>query len=73
MGAIEYLHRRLIEERDEGRAILLLSLELDEVLSLSDRILVMYESRIVAEHEAGATEEEIGIEMLGGRRKEEVA
>jgi simple sugar transport system ATP-binding protein len=73
VGAIEYLHRRLVEERDEGRAILLLSLELDEVLSLSDRILVMYEGRIVAEHEAGATEDEIGIEMLGGRRKEKVA
>jgi general nucleoside transport system ATP-binding protein len=73
VGAIEYLHRRLVEERDEGRAILLLSLELDEVLSLSDRILVMYEGRIVAEHEAGATEDEIGIEMLGGRRKEAVA
>jgi ABC-type uncharacterized transport system ATPase subunit len=69
VGAIEFLHRRLIEERDEGRAILLLSLELDEVLSLSDRILVMYEGRIVAEHAAGATEEEIGIEMLGGRRE----
>ena len=73
VGAIEYLHRRLVEERDEGRAILLLSLELDEVLSLSDRILVMYEGQIVAEHESGATEEEIGIEMLGGRRKEQVA
>ena len=73
VGAIEYLHRRLVEERDEGRAILLLSLELDEVLSLSDRILVMYEGRIVAEHAAGATEDEIGIEMLGGRRKEKVA
>jgi len=73
VGAIEYLHRRLIEERNEGRAILLLSLELDEVLSLSDRILVMYEGRIVAEHEAGVTEDEIGIEMLGGRRKEQVA
>jgi simple sugar transport system ATP-binding protein len=73
VGAIEYLHRRLVEERDEGRAILLLSLELDEVLSLSDRILVMYEGRIVAEHAAGATEDEIGIEMLGGRRKEQVA
>ena len=70
VGAIEYLHRRLVEERDEGRAILLVSLELDEVLSLSDRILVMYEGRIVAEHAAGATEDEIGIEMLGGRRKE---
>jgi general nucleoside transport system ATP-binding protein len=73
VGAIEYLHRRLVEERDEGRAILLLSLELDEVLSLSDRILVMYEGRIVAEHESGATEDEIGIEMLGGRRREQVA
>ena len=70
VGAIEYLHRRLVEERDEGRAILLVSLELDEVLSLSDRILVMYEGRVVAEHASGATEEEIGIEMLGGRRKE---
>ena len=73
VGAIEYLHRRLVDERDEGRAILLTSLELDEVLSLSDRILVMYEGRIVAEHAGGATEEEIGFEMLGGRRKEAVA
>jgi len=70
VGAIEYLHRRLVEERDEGRAILLLSLELDEVLSLSDRILVMYEGQIVGEHKPGVTEEEIGLEMLGGRRKE---
>jgi ABC-type uncharacterized transport system ATPase subunit len=73
VGAIEYLHRRLVEERDEGRAILLLSLELDEVLSLSDRILVMYEGEIVAEHAAGANEEEIGIEMLGAGRKDAVA
>jgi len=73
VGAIEYLHRRLIEERDEGRAILLVSLELDEALSLSDRILVMYEGQIVAEHTSGATEEEIGIEMLGGRRRAEEA
>ena len=50
VGAIEYLHRRLVEERDEGRAILLISLELDEVMSLSDRILVMYEGEIVGEH-----------------------
>ncbi|HSB39047.1 MAG TPA: ABC transporter ATP-binding protein [Gaiellaceae bacterium] len=70
VGAIEYLHRRLVEERDEGRAILLISLELDEILSLSDRILVMYEGQIVGEHKPGATEEEIGLEMLGGRRKE---
>jgi simple sugar transport system ATP-binding protein len=69
VGAIEYLHRRLVEERDSGRAVLLVSLELDEVLSLSDRILVMYEGEIVAEHEYGVTEEEIGVEMLGGRRE----
>ena len=73
VGAIEYMHRRLVEERDEGRAILLVSLELDEVLGLSDRILVIYEGRIVAEHASGATEEEIGMEMLGARKKEAVA
>ena len=71
VGAIEYMHRRLVEERDEGRAILLVSLELEEVLSLSDRILVIYEGQIVAEHASGATEEEIGMEMLGARRKKE--
>jgi general nucleoside transport system ATP-binding protein len=70
VGAIEFLHRRLVEERAEGRAILLVSLELDEVMSLSDRLLVMYEGRVVGEHGADATEEEIGLEMLGGGRKE---
>ena len=69
VGAIEFLHRRLVEERDEGRAILLVSLELDEILSLSDRILVLYEGEIVGEHGADVTEEEIGLEMLGGRRQ----
>jgi simple sugar transport system ATP-binding protein len=73
VGAIEYLHRRLVEERDEGRAILLISLELEEVMSLSDRILVMYEGEIVGEHGAEADEQEIGLEMLGGRRKAEAA
>jgi simple sugar transport system ATP-binding protein len=73
VGAIEYLHRRLVEERDEGRAILLVSLELDEVISLSDRLLVMYEGRIVGEHGPDASEEEIGLEMLGGGRKEPTA
>ena len=73
VGAIEYLHRRLVEERDEGRAILLISLELDEVLSLSDRILVVYEGRIVGEHASGVGEEEIGLEMLGAGRREAVA
>jgi simple sugar transport system ATP-binding protein len=70
VGAIEYLHRRLVEERDEGRAILLISLELDEILSLSDRILVLYEGQIVGEHEGTVSEERIGFEMLGGRTSE---
>jgi len=69
VGAIEYLHRRLITERDEGRAILLVSLELDEILSLSDRMLVMYEGEIVGEHTGEVSEEAIGLEMLGGRER----
>jgi simple sugar transport system ATP-binding protein len=69
VGAIEYVHRRLVEERNEGRAILLLSLELEEILSLSDRILVVYEGEVVGEHGADASEEQIGIEMLGGTRQ----
>jgi general nucleoside transport system ATP-binding protein len=73
VGAIEFVHRRLIEERDEGRAILLVSLELEEVLSLSDRILVMYEGEIVGEFPPTATEEELGIAMTGGGRGEAAA
>ncbi|HKU55917.1 MAG TPA: ABC transporter ATP-binding protein [Gaiellaceae bacterium] len=67
VGAIEYLHRRLVTERDEGRAILLVSLELEEILSLSDRILVLYEGKIVGEHTGEISEEAIGLEMLGGK------
>ena len=70
VGAIEFVHRRMIEERDEGRGVLLVSLELEEILSLSDRILVMYEGEIVGEHGADASEEEIGMEMLGAKREE---
>jgi simple sugar transport system ATP-binding protein len=70
VGAIEYLHRRLVTERDEGRAILLVSLELDEILSLSDRILVLYEGQIVAEHTGEVAEDQIGLEMLGGGEEE---
>ena len=73
VGAIEYVHRRLVSERDEGRAVLLVSLELDEVLSLSDRILVMFEGEIVGEYGPGVSEEELGIAMTGGRRKEPAA
>jgi simple sugar transport system ATP-binding protein len=69
VGAIEFVHRRLIAERDEGRAILLVSFELDEVISLSDRILVMYEGRVVGEYPPSVSEEELGIAMLGGRRE----
>jgi simple sugar transport system ATP-binding protein len=69
VGAIEFVHRRLVAERDEGRAILLVSFELDEVISLSDRILVMYEGRVVGEYPPSVSEEELGIAMLGGRRE----
>ncbi|MGE5589569.1 MAG: ABC transporter ATP-binding protein, partial [Bacillota bacterium] len=67
VGAIEFLHRRLVEARDRGKAVLLISLELDEILSLSDRIGVIYEGRIVAEVAGNeATEEQLGLWMAGG-------
>jgi simple sugar transport system ATP-binding protein len=69
VGAIEYVHRRLVAERDRGRGILLVSFELDEILSLSDRILVIFEGAIVGEYPPDTTEEELGIAMTGGRRK----
>ena len=71
VGAIEFVHRRLIEERDEGRAVLLISLEIDEVLSLSDRILVIYEGQIVEEYGPDVSEQELGIAMTGGTREKE--
>ena len=73
VGAIEFVHRRLVAERDEGRGVLLVSLELEEILSLSDRILVMYEGEIVGEFPPTATEEELGVAMTGGGRGKEVA
>jgi simple sugar transport system ATP-binding protein len=73
VGAIEFVHRRLVEQRDEGRGVLLVSLELEEILSLSDRILVMYEGQIVGEFPPGTSEEELGIAMTGGGRGEDVA
>jgi simple sugar transport system ATP-binding protein len=66
VGAIEFVHRRLVEQRDAGRAVLLVSLELEEVRSLADRILVIYEGRIVGEFPPSATEEELGLAMTGG-------
>jgi simple sugar transport system ATP-binding protein len=73
VGAIEFLHRRLVTERDEGRAILLVSLELEEILSLSDRILVMYEGQIVGEYPPTVTAETLGLAMIGGGRDKEEA
>jgi general nucleoside transport system ATP-binding protein len=72
VGAIEFVHRRLVEERDEGRAVLLISLEIDEILSLSDRILVIYEGEIVEEYGPDVSEQELGIAMTGGTREKEV-
>jgi simple sugar transport system ATP-binding protein len=69
VGAIEFVHRRLVEQRDAGRAVFLISLELEEILSLSDRILVIYEGKIVGEFPPTATEEELGLAMTGGGRE----
>jgi simple sugar transport system ATP-binding protein len=66
VGAIEFIHRRIVAARDGGAGVLLISSELDEVLALSDRILVMYEGRVVAEFPRGAaTERELGMRMGG--------
>jgi general nucleoside transport system ATP-binding protein len=76
VGAIEFVHSRLIAERDRGRAVLLVSLEYEEVKALADRILVIYEGQIVGEFPPDASEEELGIAMTGGNRQtqeEEVA
>ncbi|HEX5922575.1 MAG TPA: ABC transporter ATP-binding protein [Baekduia sp.] len=66
VGAIEFVHRRLLAERDAGRAILLFSLELEEVRALADRILVIYDGRIVGELPPSASDEELGLLMTGG-------
>ena len=69
VGAIEYIHSQLVAERDKGKAVLLVSLELDEVMSLSDRILVMYEGEIVGELDPKATTvQELGLYMAGAKR-----
>jgi general nucleoside transport system ATP-binding protein len=69
VGAIEFVHRRLIAERDKGRGVLLVSLEYEEVRALADRILVVYEGRIVGEFPPDVSEEELGIAMIGGKRQ----
>jgi len=65
VGAIEFVHRRLIEERDEGRGVLLVSLELEEIFSLADRILVMFEGQIVGEYPPDVSEDTLGLAMTG--------
>ena len=71
VGAIEYIHKQLVAERDAGKAVLLVSLELDEVMNLSDRILVMYEGEIVGQFDPRTTGvEELGLYMAGAKRME---
>src|SRR5215216_5449168 len=70
VGAIEFIHRQILEQRSEGKAILLSSLELEEVRSLSDRIIVLYRGRIVGEVGPDATDEELGL-LMAGRTAEE--
>ncbi|MBB6282223.1 ABC transporter ATP-binding protein [Geobacillus subterraneus] len=71
VGAIEFIHKRLIEQRDRGKAVLLVSFELDEVMNVSDRIAVIYEGKIVAIVDPKeTTEQELGLLMAGSKRKE---
>ncbi len=70
VGAIEYIHSQLVSQRDAGKAVLLVSLELDEVMNLSDRILVMYEGEIVGELDPKTTTlQELGLYMAGAKRQ----
>ena len=70
VGAIEYIHKQIVDERDRGKAVLLVSLELDEVMNLSDRILVMYEGEIVGEFDPKTTTvQELGLYMAGARKQ----
>ena len=69
VGAIEYIHKQLLAQRDAGKSILLISFELDEVMNLSDRILVLYEGEIVADVLPGETTvNDIGLYMSGSKR-----
>jgi simple sugar transport system ATP-binding protein len=72
VGSIEYIHRQIVEMRDRGVAVLLVSAELDEIRSLSDRIAVMFRGEIVATVEAGeVTKEELGLMMTGSTNENE--
>lgn len=70
VGAIEFIHKRLLDQRDKGKAVLLVSFELDEILKLSDRIIVMYEGRVVGEVRPEETnDQELGLMMAGSGRE----
>ncbi len=70
VGAIEFIHQKLIEERDKGRAVLLVSFELEEIMDVSDRIAVMFDGRIVADLKPEETnEQELGLLMAGSSTK----
>ena len=74
VGAIEYIHKQLVVQRDAGKAVLLVSLELDEVMDVPDRILVMYEGELVGELDPKTTtQEELGLYMAGAKRDEVTA
>ena len=68
VGAIEFVHRRLLEQRAQGHGVLLVSLELEEIRALADRVLVIYDGGIVAELPPDASDEELGVAMTGGGR-----
>lgn len=71
VGAIEYIHKQLVEQRDAGKAVLLISLELEEVMNVSDRILVIYEGEIVGDLDPHKTTfQEMGLYMAGSKRKD---
>ena len=67
VGAIEFVHGQLLNERENGRGVLLVSLEFEEIRALADRILVIYEGQIVGEFPPDVSEEELGVAMTGGR------
>ncbi len=73
VGSIEYIHSRIVAERDAGAAVLIVSSELDEVMALSDRILVMFDGRVVAEFDPSASTTDIGLAMLGSHVESEVS
>ncbi len=73
VGSIEYIHARIVEERDAGAAVLIVSSELDEIMALSDRILVMFDGRIAGEFDGEASTTEIGLAMLGSQGEAEAS